>query len=332
MSVAVVMTVRNEPQLLRPNLLYHRRAGIERCYLYDDGCSDGSVDRVRDLDVVRVTRSVGAAQIARRPEAERFLAATRTLPARQCLNVLDAIDRARADGFAWLLHVDADELVCLDAGASRAGELREFLDAAPAATSQVTFAPYEVCRRRLAYGDVLREEVLFTAAVGTSRRLGWDPRARRPFVVRMPLGHRLGKSAVRLDAGLVPRNPHRFVTRDGRVPPTERRPYLLHYYAFDAASFVTKFRNFVDLSMEREVHGRPFPRWKRVWRDLVNDPSVSEDELHRYFGRWLLQGERALARGRRGRRLFGFTLREPSVVEIRAARAAFADLARDGVQ
>ncbi|MEW6268339.1 MAG: glycosyltransferase family 2 protein [Thermodesulfobacteriota bacterium] len=327
MSVALVMTVRNEPQLLRPNLLYHRRAGVERCYLYDDGCDDGSVDGVRDLDFVRVAPSVAPDALADRPEAARFAALHRTvLPARQCLNALDALDRARAEGLAWLLHVDADELVCLDAHASRPGELRELLENVDAPASQVTFAPYEVCRRRLAYDDVLREETLLTVGTRNARRLCWDPLGRRPFVVRAPLGHRLGKSAVRVDAGLVPRNPHRFVARDGSAPPTVARPYLLHYYAFDVASFVTKFRNLRDPSFEREVHGRRLPRWKIVWRDLVNDERTSGDEVRRYFARWLLQGERAVRRGRRGLRLLGVPLVRPSIVEVTAVRRALDDL------
>lgn len=334
MSVALVMTVRNERRLLRANLLYHHRAGVDRCYVYDDGSDDGTVEGVRDLGFVRVAPSAaGEAAVASRPEVRRFAAASATvLPARQCLNALDALERARAEGFAWLLHVDADELVCLAADAAPAGELRALLEAVPATTSQVTFTPYEVCRRRMAYDDVLREETLFMVATRNVRRLCWDPLRRRAFVVREPLGHSRGKSAVRVGEGAVPRNPHRFVARTGAALATVARPYLLHYYAFDFASFVGKFANLRDPPDERARHGRPLPSWKRVWRRLVTSNALSEAELRRYFARWLMQGERAIRRGRRGRRLLGVQLTPPWIVEVRAVRDAFDALSGDRAQ
>ncbi len=56
--------------------------------------------------------------------AELFVAKRdRFLAARQGLNALDAIDQARDDGFDWLLHVDAEELVCLDKMSMARGQL-----------------------------------------------------------------------------------------------------------------------------------------------------------------------------------------------------------------
>jgi hypothetical protein len=64
-SVALVMTVRDEVEFLRPNLLYHRFLGVGTAYVYDDGSTDGTAESVADLPFVRVAPSVDPRRSAR---------------------------------------------------------------------------------------------------------------------------------------------------------------------------------------------------------------------------------------------------------------------------
>ena len=103
MSIALVMTVRDEVEFLRQNLLYHQFLGAETAYVYDDGSTDGTADSVADLPFVRVAPTVSPDAL---PPEDRTDASAdepeRYVTSRQNMNTIDAMRRARADGMTWL--------------------------------------------------------------------------------------------------------------------------------------------------------------------------------------------------------------------------------------
>src|SRR6185436_14228951 len=169
--VAIVMTVRDEQELLRSNLLYHQFIGADHVYVYDDGSTDGTLASIADLAFVTVKPTVPREQFRDRGDLATFVATYQThLPARQALNVVDAMAAARAAGTTWLAHIDADELLAVDTHEQPPGALSDFFDSQARATEVVIFKPLEVVQRRLAYEDVLTEETLFKRGNVTSRR------------------------------------------------------------------------------------------------------------------------------------------------------------------
>ncbi|MCP5110267.1 MAG: glycosyltransferase family 2 protein, partial [bacterium] len=113
MRIGLTITVRNEQDLLRANLTYHRELGIDRAFVYFDGTTDGTEATVRDLPFVECARSVNPARFQPASHLRALVReAGRHHTARQVLNTCDALRRSRAAGLEWLIALDADELIC----------------------------------------------------------------------------------------------------------------------------------------------------------------------------------------------------------------------------
>jgi Glycosyl transferase family 2 len=293
--IALVMTVRDEVDLLRTNLGYHRFLGVDLMYVYDDGSSDGTPESIGDLDSAEVLSSVDPRKFSGRSELAMMAAAAPTLlTARQTLNTVDAMERARAAGAEWLISIDADELVATHLINEEPGQLAIALGKVPAQTESVIFPTLEMVQRRAAYDHVMAQETLFKRA--DARRLSrdvWDPFLGK--VRRLPLvyGHLVGKSALRLRVDAVPYSVHRFRHVSGRRLSEAVVGHLLHYYCVDENAFIRKFRLMRD-EPDVFLHGEQVPAQKRLWRDVVNRSGLSDDELREYFCRWVMFDERQL--------------------------------------
>ena len=109
-------------------------------------------------------------------------------------------------------------------------------------------------------------------------------------------GHHDGKCAVRVDLDLFPLI-HRFEGLDGRKLVTEEGGYLLHYFMYDVEDFIKKYRSYAK-QPDRWLYGTMIQYRKRLWRDMVNDPSLSEDFIRSYYGRWIAFDEEEIDRMR----------------------------------
>jgi hypothetical protein len=326
-SIALVMTVRDEAALLRPNLLYHHYMGVDLAFVYFDGSTDGSLASIASLPFVHAGVSVGAERFAARADLGHAVPYADThVTARQVLDISDALERARAAGCAWLLAIDADELVAPHLADARPGALRALLESVPAGTQCVQFPTLEVLQGETEYDNVFAEATLFKRDAARLRRRVKDPL--RDRVVGAPgfYGHRSGKSALRLSADAVSKTPHAFAGRDDSVLPTLTAGHLLHYYCYSFQAFLTKFRRFHD-HPDRDLWGRPVAPLKRLWRDVVNHPGFTEADLRAYYRAWVMFAERDIARLRRPTWL-GLIPRRPPVVEVRAPQRVFEALAR----
>ena len=108
------MTVKNEVQFLARNLHYHRAAGVDAFYIFDDGSTDGTLDSIREMPGVHISPSVDPTDFLSHPHlgwiAEK---AFKMNTGRQVLNLHVALQQARLAGHEWIISLDADELLFL---------------------------------------------------------------------------------------------------------------------------------------------------------------------------------------------------------------------------
>jgi hypothetical protein len=317
MRIALAMTIRNEEDLLRHNILFHRYLGVDRFYLFCDGTTDRGAASVADLPYVTILSSVDAALFADVQEmARQVRLAKENSSARQMLNVFFAMTDAIEKGFDWLISLDADELICTDVNTLEKGCLKPLFAGLPSVVECVSFRNLEVVQRRFEYRNVFAQEVLFKSRDYRAKRKILDPSTGRTFITRGFYGHRSGKSAVRLSAPVIPKTTHRFVRSDGSKPVTMAMRYLLHYYCYSYSHFMTKCRNFHD-HPGTYVYGGAVEKPKLVWRKLVNDKGNAEQFLREYFRQWIMFNKEDIEKGRR-KRLFGVFPRKNDYIEVTA--------------
>ena len=115
MSIWVVGTTRNEVDLVRVNVEYHRAQGVDRFLLLDNGSTDGTTDVLQDL-----ARTFPLEWAPYRGPFHQHVLLTRL--------AREAVSR----GADWVIPVDADEF-----WSAPGGTLREALSSAPAGKIQV---------------------------------------------------------------------------------------------------------------------------------------------------------------------------------------------------
>jgi hypothetical protein len=319
--VALVMTVRDEEELLRPNLLYHQYVGVDTAFVYDDGSTDRTAESVRDLSFVEFRPSVSADGFRQRPELDLFVRGVKThISARQALNAVDAIDRARNAGIGWLISIDADELAVADLERGQRGDLRALLASQPDDVESVRFPPLEILQRRFEYENVMAEETLFKSSPAAFKRDTFDPFAGVNRRVDGFYGHENGKSALRLAVEARPRNMHQFVRLDGGKLRTRDVGHLLHYYCHSFDAFQKKFQLIHD-HPDRHLLGGNVPIQKRLWRDVVNQSDLSDSQLRDYYRRWVMfdEGTVQSMMGKRRWGIFG----APAITEVTSVGEVF---------
>jgi len=137
--------------------------------------------------------------------------------ARQCLNAEYAMERAEADDLCdWLLHIDADELLCPPPNVSVSDII---CGAEVAGANGAVFVNYEVAPERdEPYMDPFTEATLFKV---NDRLRGGDPRF---------LAYANGKSAVRVGGAARPNGVHKWwVAAPAVVLVSPERAKLLHF-------------------------------------------------------------------------------------------------------
>ncbi len=328
MQIGIAMTIRNERPLLRRNMLFHQYVGVDKVYLYLDRTTDGSEDTVSDLPFVQVAPTTDPESLRGRPGADTYISHPDHVTARQAMNVMRSMELAEKDGVDWIIHIDADELICPKAESIERGDLKRLFESVSNDVESVQFLPYEACARRSEYNDMFSEETIFTPPGAKGTRTVFDPINNSNIEADLWLGHEQGKGAARVGRGLVPRGPHTFVHLDRTKPRTVAKGLLLHYYLGGFDHFVRKFQNFVDRP-DTWMNGRAIRPAKRLWRDLVNSPDFTEQQLRDYFERWVLISDEEVERRMRRSRILGLPIGKPTLVEIKAASRIIKSLSAD---
>ncbi|HYB40497.1 MAG TPA: glycosyltransferase family 2 protein [Candidatus Methylomirabilis sp.] len=321
--IALATTVKNEAALLRSNILYHRYLGVDRFFVYADDPADGTLETVADLPFVCARPSVPIEQFDEHPAFALEVAHYENLPSRQVLNAFDAMARAREAGADWLVHLDPDELICLDVRETRPDQLRARLSTLDPAVEAAWFPPLEVVQTGAEASNIFEEAVVFKRPLRTITRRVPDPITGAMVTVPSYYGHTEGKSAVRLTANAKPVGPHRFRRMNETPLRTSRQGYVLHYYAYSFEDFHKKFSN---MRTELEVfpRGGTMPVQKRLWKRMVNEAQMSREALEGYYRRWVVLSPEDVARWRRWGKVFGLVpLRRSALVEVRSVQRAW---------
>jgi len=173
--IAVVMTVKDEDDVIFSNILYHKHIGVTDFYIYLDGSTDNTLNIVRELSNVNIKYSSLPKWMLYEYSFDRYTSRYQTHhTARQIINCFDAVELARKNGIKWVISIDPDELICLDKERVIRDSLKEFLFSLPSNIYAVTFPTLEVIPRKLNYTNVFAEETFFKApySYGEGRRIG----------------------------------------------------------------------------------------------------------------------------------------------------------------
>tara|TARA_A100000171_G_C2140027_1_gene154344 strand:+ start:10492 stop:11499 length:1008 start_codon:yes stop_codon:yes gene_type:complete len=285
--IALVLTVKNEERLLRSNLLYHQAIGIRHVFVYFDNTTDAGKESIRDLDFVTIQDSLAPDTFAHLDFLEKFTSkAAEHHTARQCLHTYDAMVKSETMGMDWLISLDADELVCTSKNTP--SQLPQFFSDMEPSVELVYLQTLEVLAQKLEYGSVFLEETLFKTQPSFGSRFQnitkavFNPVTKKEEKFSYWFGQHLGKGAIRLKSGSIPHNVHRYVKKDGTKPVSVKAGFVLHYHAYDAPDFIKKFTNFSDRPITF-LSGTSVNSLKLLFRDVVNNCGMSQEELYSYF-------------------------------------------------
>ncbi|MFC1884631.1 glycosyltransferase family 2 protein [Thermodesulfobacteriota bacterium] len=325
MNVAIAVTVKNEARFLRPSLLYHRHVGVDRMYVFLDRSTDNTRETVEDLDFVEIDESVSRERYANRPELQFMIEGyERIFTARQGLNVVYAIEKARNEGIDWIISLDADELLYIYPESQLKDHLRIFFNKIGRNIDAVRFGTLEALQRKLDSVNGFAEESLFVKPFSNFPRKMYDPYKDSYFKLKGALGHKVGKSAVRTSVDSHPADSHEFVSRDGSPLKTLNTGYVLHYYCYGFEDFQKKYTNFED-HPDQYLSGEDVVYHKRLWRDIVSDPGFSDDELREYYKKNIVPAPEAVDRLLK-RKVLGLFPGKEKIIRIDAVRKAFEHL------
>lgn len=293
-ALALVTLIHNEARFLPAFLAYYRALGVARAYVYLDRCTDASLAILQRHDWVEAVvcdQAAGPGQL--------------TLHQMHCAS--DALGRARAGGFEWLLQVDVDEYAW---GGAELPPARTFWRRPSRALADVLLQKGSLCALVQRAAPDTEMILLRTAeVVPTPRHTGkpfWDLHDfqvegvfRRPMLdptdgkVRLLdrwMGHRLGKSLVRTQADVQAFDSHVW-TRNQRVPVpeclplvTETQGWLLHFVVTDGRHWLQKYRQLA-YEPNRWLRGQPVDFPKQAWKEASQ--TMDESAACAYFDRWV---------------------------------------------
>jgi hypothetical protein len=300
-SLAMVLTVRDEERFLAANLAYHHAMGVSRAYVFLDRCTDASWQIAQSFPWVRPV------------EHDRPPGTFMRVYQNECAEM--ALEFARAEGFEWLMHLDADEFAFGEACAGCAnrasgyrlwgrrhrpettGSLPRMLQRLKPTTEQVRMPPMEVIPTPLRDGEPFWKLRHFQVC-GVLERPLLDPTTGEIKRLDKWLSYRRkGKSIVRTSADVRAADSHRWTRTRARADArtddlsTEYQGSLYHFVVVSAAHWREKYRKLADQPSQWPGGGRVhFP--KQAWKEasLV----MSEAEARAYYDRWVVVQPRRL--------------------------------------
>lgn len=296
--IAQMLCVRDEEDLILDHLLYHRALGVEHALVYLDRCTDRTFERIEGLPWVTAID---------RPRADPHM----PLATHQESCASDALQRTRASGMDWLLHLDADEFAFAGnpgADVLSRGSLKTMLAAVAGDADVVIMETREAVpvrdHRVRRYWD---QDVFQVADV--LRRAVLDPTSGQVRQLSKWMGHRLGKSLVRTSVRARPLASHTWCHESGAGLRSLRRGWHYHFLFHDAATWQAKYRK---LSGEGATwrNGQPVPFPKQAWKQA--SMRFDAGQAAEYFDRWVAIPAHHIAELLRSRIL----LQDPSVRSV----------------
>lgn len=321
MKIALVITARNEKAMLRNSLLFHHYIGVDKVYVYLDQSEDGTRETLTDLDFVELRDLETPEKYPElkgvHPQVDRVIEQhAKQATARQMFNAFVAYGKAAAEGYDWILSLDADELVCPDTENLEKDHLKMLLNDVPLNVEQVNFLPLELIPTRVEKTErVFCQEALFKTIFFPSNLIGWnrktwlsklknmvrgemflrvdstsqeiyDPIHEKNETLSGYLGHKSGKVAVRTSCSAFPVSTHLFSGPDKPLN-TISKTWLLHYNIVNFSHWLTKYRNF-NGQPKTWITNVPL-EWipRLLWLRMINGGEYSHDCLKDYYSKWV---------------------------------------------
>jgi hypothetical protein len=327
-KVAIVITAKNEERLLEHNLNYHFGLGISKAYVYFDGVTDGGPDSIKDIPNVDMQDSIDANTYKHLSFLNKFTSnALEHHTARQCLNTYDAKLKCEKEGIDWLISIDADELFYPGPDTKDLSlffkNLEEF--------DIIKLPPLEVINKKMSYTNVMLEETLFKTKKNFKFKLDQiyfdikNPYSQKPFTTSYWLGHTMGKCILNVKSDMIPKNVHRYETKDGIKIKSITKGNILHYHIYDFEDFVKKYQNFKNRA-DTFLSGNKIGSLKSLLIQLVNDPNVSKEELRQYYKSNILFDTKKLKRLHKTRLMNIVKRKEKTIVEINLPKEILSNL------
>ena len=313
--LALALVIRDEERFLGANLAYHHALGVSRAYVYLDRCGDTSPEIAASFPWVESIRR------DRDPD-DRHMSSFQV----RCLD--EALERARAEGFDWLLHLDADEFAW---GDNRPGPLARLLGRpGPVALEELGSLTAMLARVRPSTAMIrLRTKEVVPEPVepgspfwklhhfqdrGVFQRPVLDPTTGQVRRLEYWIGSHRGKSIIRTAAPVRSESAHDWAGRDapaGTSLPTQRLGWHYHYVVVDSEQWRAKYRKFAEYP-DHWSSGRPVRFPKQAWKEASLQLSI--EEARRYYDEWVAVSSTELTRRVDGRRI----VRERFVEDILA--------------
>lgn len=294
MRIGCIFTARNEEPLIGANIAYHRHIGVTDFFLFLDHSTDRTRAIAERVPGMRIYENIGLEELlpysAARPGLDLGLIHRKFAEhngVRQVLHANMALEMCRVEKIDWLLHIDPDELVCVNPRRVESHGLAEFLGALDPGVGALIFENLElmtmafdpVCpfEGRLFKSQAVTEE----AARGLPKTEALDP----VTGARVPAGWFWGHTSGKLAARVLPRSHfthfvHRFHTEDA----IRTVPWLLHYNIASYPHFVSKYHNFCNFPAFTSL-GRPVRPLRTLLVSVVNEYGLPDAALAEFYRR-----------------------------------------------
>ena len=292
-SLAMIMCVRDEKDLIGANLAYHHALGVSRAYIFNYRSEDSTADIVRSFPWAEV---INAPSDHSRPFEEHQ---------NRCAD--EALKMAREDGIDWLMFIDADEFAFAEntpfgilgrffppvrrlkeLSLLERGDLRHMLKGVRRRTKQVILETKEVLPLAVPE-DKPFWELHYCHKKGLENRQVLDPLT--GDIKPLPwFGQTMGKAIVRTNADVQAAHSHRWTWNQGTsIPrvihlPSERKGFIYHFVFFNIHNWMSKFRKH-SYFPERYIRGGLIDFPKSSWK--IASVRMSDEEAKHYFTKWV---------------------------------------------
>jgi hypothetical protein len=295
--LAMVTWSRNCGRFLAANLSYHYALGVRRAYVFLDRCTDSS-------ECIAGSFPWAQTFVLDPAETESF----DYVPDVQAICMNEALRLARQEGFDWLLALDPDEFAYAAEDRSavphdsqrnaaiRHGHLGRLLKQVPSDVEVVRLQVKELIPMDLGDETPFWEQRFFQFREAVPRDIA-DPLTGEVKRCDRFIGQTDGKSILRTSVDAQAYDPHQWVCNQERQYPNRPEYVPLKQvwqgvlYHFHITSYQHWRQKWAMFENEPDIwqDGRPVEFPKLCWKKA--SARLSQEELARYFSRWVAMPE-----------------------------------------
>jgi hypothetical protein len=296
LRIGCVFTLKNEEDLIAPNIRYHRFLGVTDFFAFLDYSTDRTKSILQATPNVRIFENLSYADMLpyslNKPKLdldlirEKFEAHNGV---RQIFHANMALELCRREKIDWLISIDPDELICLDTNHVGKDSLKDYLLSMGKSVGALIFRNIEVVPTRVEAAYPFEDRLFKNAELGGDssglpKTEVFDPYTGVCVPAGWYWGHTSGKLVVRvLSDSYFAHLTHLFQT-EGDIKTAD---LLLHYNIFSYKQFVAKYCNFKDFPKFTSL-GRPVRPLRALFVKLANDSHLPKEYLMDYYKKYIL--------------------------------------------